>query len=105
MGELIEIKFNSAAAESDEVAVLLLTLNEAVNASSTVELNCVAYGSTSAPSIEWTSIANGRTTIVTDSTSNRVIACFSLYKKVLVYSALQVTCPIEKVNRQWLSSA
>lgn len=59
--------------ESVEVVVLLSTLDEAVNASSTVGLSCLAYGSTSTPSIEWMSVINGRTSIVGNSTSNRVI--------------------------------
>ena len=59
--------------EAAEVVVLLLTLNETVNASSDIELNCVAHGSPSAPFIEWASVTNGRTSAVGNSTSNRVI--------------------------------
>ena len=61
------------SAETAEVVVLLLTLNETVNASSDIELNCVAHGSPSAPFIEWASVTNGRTSAVGNSTSNRVI--------------------------------
>lgn len=71
MQSCLSLSFNPA--ESDEVVVLLVTLDEAVNASSTIELNCVAYGRTSAPSIEWVSVANRRTTVIRNSTSNRVI--------------------------------
>ena len=67
----LSLSFNPA--ESNEVVVLFVISDEAVNASSTIELNCVAYGRISAPSIEWASVANGRTTVIRNSTSNRVI--------------------------------
>ena len=67
----MSLGFNPA--ESNEVVVLLVTFNETVNFSSTIELNCVAHGRTSAPSIEWASVANGSTTVIRNSTSNRVI--------------------------------
>lgn len=61
--------------ESAEVAILLSTFDKEVNVSSPVKLRCVAYGSggLSTPSIEWTSVTNGRTSTIGNSTSTRVI--------------------------------
>ena len=68
--QCLSLGFNPA--ESNEVVVLFVISDEVVNARSTIELSCVVHGRTSAPSIEWVSVANGRTT-VRNSTSNRVI--------------------------------
>ena len=64
-------------AESTEAASILITTlddDEVVNASSTVDLLCLARGSTSAPSIEWLWITNGKTAIINSAVYNpRVI--------------------------------
>ena len=60
--------------ESAEVAIMLSTFDKEVNVNFPVKLRCVAYGSggLSAP-IEWTSVTNGRTSTIGNSTSTQVI--------------------------------
>lgn len=52
-----------------------INFDKEVNVNSPVKLRCVAYGSggLSTPSIEWTSVTNGRTSTIGNSTSTRVI--------------------------------
>lgn len=61
-------------AESIEAGILMSTFDDAedlvVNVSSTVDLLCVAYGTTSAPSVEWTSTTNGRIAVITNNSTN-----------------------------------
>ena len=62
---------------SEAAGTLISTLDDeevtVVNASSTVDFLCLAYGGVSTPSIEWTFITNGKTTtaIINNSTYNQ----------------------------------
>ncbi len=46
----------------------------------------------------------GTDELVTVGTTTIGMSCIQ-YSNAKLYCALQVTCPMEKVNRQWLSSA
>ena len=72
----MRVNSSPSPAESAEVVILLSSNDKEVNASSSIKLRCVAYGNggLSAPSIEWTSVTNERTSIIIgNSTSTRVI--------------------------------
>ncbi len=84
-----------------EVEMFLSTVDQEVNAGSTVNLSCVAYGSLSAPSIEWTSVTgNGRTSTIRNSIKVRLATVNDLYMELTQYyklcsmtSATEVTTP------------
>ena len=56
-----------------------------VNASCTVELLCLAYGSTSPPFIEWMLITNGKTAAIIDNSiySQRVMNNYTVFSGVM----------------------
>ena len=82
-------------AESTEAAILISTLDDAevVNASSTVDLLCIAYGSTSAPSIEWMSITNGKTAIINNSTYSQRVMIIVVIDIIMSSSIILQPCP------------
>ena len=54
------------------MVIVISTLDKTVNASSTLYLICAAYGSLSAPLIEWMSVTNGQTATIRNSTFSQV---------------------------------
>ena len=81
--------------DSEAAAFLMSAFDDeeltVVNASCTVELLCLAYGSTSPPFIEWMLITNGKiAAIIDNSTYNQQVINNSVYSEELITCTVSV---------------